>query len=406
MASDFLNQERKKLAAALEKKILGDRARVSFAEINGLDLPEAILTSLQKQARTIFKTEKPIRIIQSDRFNFSDDKLKEELSGLRELLLEQVAFLPGEIKKSIYFSITLHFDLIVLPFRTIENILFQAETEKSSKESIEILNGIGENLPPVKAMTDRLLIFEKEAVSKTDIKSIAEKIKSEIYAENPVSSMLFDLDFLQKFYKQAYQSKESEYSAEVIETMLAERGMDDFVNAFQGEKKGKSYWNIAEIQQFLERHLLVGQLQQDDSFSSHIVYSDRIADQALHKKKKENQETLLESEIQVEERQTKDIGSNGEALENITEPQGRSFRSNKVYDGTDTDLIDKNQIEYQPPGPYPSLAEIIDNKSRTVFIKKIFSKDKLAYVEFIDIIEKKDSWKAAKAILDAELASR
>ncbi|MFQ5632341.1 MAG: hypothetical protein ACE5I1_26525, partial [bacterium] len=49
---------------------------------------------------------------------------------------------------------------------------------------------------------------------------------------------------------------------------------------------------------------------------------------------------------------------------------------------------------------------IIDNKSRTVFIKKIFSKDKLAYVEFIDQIEEKDSWKEAKAILDAELASR
>jgi hypothetical protein len=408
MKNDFLKKEKTRLATAFEKKIIGDRTRISFAEIKKLDLPEALLSSLQKQAGTIFKTEKPVRIVQTERFEFSDQKIKTALSTLRHVLLDQVNFLPQEIRKSINFSLTIHFDLIVLPFQTIDAILFQTEEPRISQECIEILNGIGEDFAPIKALTDKLLAHDSEHVSRADFDLLTEQIKSQLYREHPVSAMLFDLDHLQNFYAKLTGTARIEYPADVIHAMLLERGMDDFAKGFADEKKEKTNWRIEEMQQFLERHLLVGQLQHDNNFASHIVYPEEIERNPVEKQSQASSadEKKTTEKASPQNRNEGDKPGNGLDLRKMQEIQGRSFRTKMEFDDTSTDLIDRKQIEYQPPGPYPSLLTIIDNKSRGIFIKKIFDKDKSAYVSFIDHIEKKESWKEAKAILDMELASR
>lgn len=49
---------------------------------------------------------------------------------------------------------------------------------------------------------------------------------------------------------------------------------------------------------------------------------------------------------------------------------------------------------------------MIDDKSRRAFIRKIFQRDADAYLEFVDRLEPLQTWKEAKALLDAELGLR
>ena len=413
MLKETLQDERKRLASALEERMIDGKQRIAFAELKTLELPDMLLGSLQKQARSIFKNEKPIRIIQSDRFDFSDDKIKDELTRLRDILLEQVYFAPTEIRKAINLSMTLHFDLAIQPFDTAAAILFQNADEKKCRESIEILNNIGEKLPPVKALSERLLVHDAESIDRDGLSKLADVIKAEVYAENPVSSMLFDIDYLKQFYDAIFENGESAFAADVVHAMLRERGMSDFEKGFEEQKSQKKFWNIEDIQQFLERFLLVGQLQHDNSFSSHIYYSEKEDEADTRKPASDIEvEPVPEAHEEPEPQRTakaeteqEDKPKNG-ITEVPTEPAAPSRRSRNVFHFDDTDLIDRKKIEYQPPGPYPSLESIIDNKSRNLFIKKIFKKDKLAYLEFIENIEKKESWKEAKAILDKELNAR
>jgi hypothetical protein len=69
-------------------------------------------------------------------------------------------------------------------------------------------------------------------------------------------------------------------------------------------------------------------------------------------------------------------------------------------------IINRRDIERQPPGPYPSLQSLINNKAQRLFIKKIFRKDGEKYSEFIQQLEEQDKWKDAKAIIDTELEKR
>jgi hypothetical protein len=75
-------------------------------------------------------------------------------------------------------------------------------------------------------------------------------------------------------------------------------------------------------------------------------------------------------------------------------------------DGDEPQLIERVKIEAQPPGPYPSITRLVDEKSRRDFIRKIFHKDLEAYLAFIERIEAMETWKEAKAFLDHELQQR
>lgn len=83
-------------------------------------------------------------------------------------------------------------------------------------------------------------------------------------------------------------------------------------------------------------------------------------------------------------------------------------RPKVVYSETEEEpqYVEHAKIEMQPPGPYPSITRLVDEKSRRDFIKKIFHKDLDAYLAFIERIEEMQTWKEAKAFLDHELQQR
>lgn len=408
METDFLYKEKHALAQALEKKILGDQTKICFADIRSLDLPESLFLSLENQARAIFKTEKPIRIIQSERFRFTDHRLKTELGQLRDLLIGQVYFNATEIRKAIQYCLTLRFDLIVQPFTTISSVLFQSSSERMGRECIEFLNHACDKFHFGKALSDKLLNSAEKKLTRSDLENVLDAVKKQLYGEHPVSSMLFDLEQLQHFYKKVYNQTEIAYAADLIYAMLNDRGMHDFTNGFKKEKQDKPVWRVSEVQQFLERYLLVGQLEQDNNFSSRIVFSDEdygATDlQPDDKRSQTNPTVPNQLSFRVPPKAKKE--ATRPSIMHDDEFFGHSFRMKQEYDGSSTDIIKREQIEYQPPGPYPPLHSLIDNKSRNIFIRKIFGKDASAYTTFIEHIDKKESWKEAKALLDTELGAR
>jgi hypothetical protein len=78
-----------------------------------------------------------------------------------------------------------------------------------------------------------------------------------------------------------------------------------------------------------------------------------------------------------------------------------------VYpDGEEPLIVERAKLEAQPPGPYPSITRLIDEKSRSAFLKKIFRKDINAYLTFVEQLEAMQTWKEAKAFLDKEFRTR
>jgi len=69
-------------------------------------------------------------------------------------------------------------------------------------------------------------------------------------------------------------------------------------------------------------------------------------------------------------------------------------------------IIYRAKLEQQPPGPFPSLLQLIDEKNRKLFVRKIFDRDADAYMDFIQRLESVLTWKEAKSLLDQELQRR
>ncbi|MEK7729762.1 MAG: hypothetical protein AAB354_15250, partial [candidate division KSB1 bacterium] len=69
-------------------------------------------------------------------------------------------------------------------------------------------------------------------------------------------------------------------------------------------------------------------------------------------------------------------------------------------------MVSRAKLEQQPSGPFPVLANLIDEKNRKLFIKSIFQRDDEAYMDFVQRLEVIQSWKEAKALFDGELNRR
>ncbi len=464
MNADYWRLEKQKLIAELEQRIVSNKQFIAFKELEHLNLPNILRVSLRKEARNVFLKERPIRIIQSNRFDFSEPAFKNHIRILRDHLIERVRFRPEEVRKTIRFTVTLCFDLITRPVSTVKSMLFRTQPERLSEEVVDVLRGLSGDVPFVRALLAELEKDPKNYFSKEDYNAVSEKLKADLYAGNPVASLCSDLEMLWGFYFEVFQTDVHEFSADLMYGMLVERGLHDYAASFLEERSQKETWSFEAFQQFLERHLIVGRLAEGgDDIGEPVQYIDEPAAAALTSER-ENSDVLTgndsdrqtvsraltvtqparHSEMNPENEtgymrfffgkrdnsnasngagnekkpksskendRTPSMGDsssqdNDNAAFDATDNFGRSFRSNFEFDDTATASINRSQLEYQPPGPYPSLHVIIDKKSETLFVKKIFGKDQRAYKKFIKRIESEDSWKTAKTILNEELSAR
>ncbi len=462
MQVSIWQEEKRKLAGVLEEKLLGNGRKLTLSQLKKYDLPEVLQVSLQNQATLIFKKERPLSLMQSERFDFSDAQIKKQLGVLRDILIDKVQFKNEEIRKAISFSINLGFDVITRPKVTIKSILFQKSSERRREEVLAIIRGLGDDLLTVRTLQEFLEAETVDLITREHFDGIMKEVFHSLYGEQPISALMNDLNRLQQLYQEVTGKPKEKFSAQILYGMIKERCLNDYLPALKKEMQSKPEWSLTEIEQFLERTILVGNLEpafndldsvfipeEEESEQEHEAPApsppaeEANQEQIRNNTEDDEQSSLekLKSRIRSEpktetgKREHTPMDTNGVAKEpedagnsGITKPEKdeensrkavekesvetdtgifrRGLRVRREFTGTSTDVIKRSQIEAQPPGPYPALQSLIDDRARKVFIKKLFGKDSEAYHFFIERLERTESWKEAKGILDRELNSR
>ncbi len=463
MQVSIWQQEKKKLARVLEEKIITGQENLTLSQLKKHNVPEVLHVSLQNQATHIFKKERPLSLIQSDRFDFSDTQIKKQLSTLRDLLIEKVQFKTEEVRKAISFSINLAFDVITRPKLTIKSILFQKSSERRREDVLAIIRGLGDDLLTVRTLQEFLEAETVDVITREHFDAIMKEVFQSLYGEQPITALMNDLNRLQHLYQEITGREKEQISAQILYGMIKERDLQDYAPAFKKEMQNKSGWSLTEFEQFLERTILVGNLEPEFEKSDTIFIPEEQEEETRPKQPQTREETgtvpaqqeaekaeqsqldRLKNRIRTEQKPEPEkneytpMDTNGVVKEPdkftvpaVKETNGekgaikeenkqnnnskeetdtglfrRGLRSSRrEFTGTSTDVIKRSQIEAQPPGPYPPLHSLIDDRSRKVFVKKLFGKDSEAYHFFVERLERTESWKEAKGILDRELSSR
>jgi len=389
---DHWEQEKEKLTLALTERILRGCERVAFSELKNAPIflergirkaGEIVLALLRRQARQIIRQEKPLVLQSRRRFELEDNEIRAQLRRLRDLLAECLVFDKSELQAAVAFAVRLNFDLITRPAATLEGLLYRRSTARQKTDIAVILEGFEDDYPFVACAQRFLMEYPDGPVTQEAFAALCRRAEREAYRLRPVPAAIADLQAYQKFCAAIGPAAASRLSPQTVLRMLRERGLSHLAENASPELAQQETWSLPEIEPILQR------CEADLNLRAQLlepIIPPPEAEIELSAIEKVEVETILEVEDAVIPTLPKIVYNQAED----DEPQ----------------LVERAKIEAQPPGPYPSMTRLIDEKSRQALIKKVFQKDLDAYLAFIERLEELQTWKEAKAFLDGEFKKR
>jgi len=372
-------REKEKLCFEVEKKYNDLGERTPLIILSELDFPSFINEFLVERAKGIFRKERPVRIVISDNFNFSDPQFKKNLVRLREQIIQQVLFSKKDIGNIVEKAIEHQFNAIVYPFRYIRD---KVKMDKKQNDRVILpvenyLSLVPQELALIKPLREKLTPEILASDSKYD--KLTRDIKRKVYVDDIHASLKSDIKQMLSFYEAILNVKKDHISGRIALSMVKDRGLKGLANALKPQ--AEKMWQIDELLDFFKSIKNSGSSTLENATISSDSTNNRI-----------NPTT------------NSDANDRGSATKR---PKPRLyFTETTEFDPTASEIIRREQIEYQPPGPYPSIHSMMSEKLKNTFVKKIFSKRRKDFNVFFDTIETQKSWKGAKQVLDTELQKR
>lgn len=438
---DYWEQEREKLVATLEERIAAQRDAVPLRELLAADIPEILKGLFRQRAYKLVREEKPLGLHTLREYELDDPEVRRQLRLLRDMLAERLVFDRSELKPVLNFGVGLQFDVLAKPRSALEHLLYQHVVERNRDDILVVLRGLGEEQQYLRGLVDRIAGYPPGPVTKEAFLAACHQVEREVYGSDPVAALVQDLKQYQR-YCRSLLGREPEQDGFLIDNqtvlaMLFERNLPELAENLLPEFTQKEAWEIHEIEKLVADYLANGAatlpmtpLEGGAPVSVDMTEvleeaASEIESRLVHAAVSEMQHappTPAESMPAIVIQEKTESHASAGAAEFALPPQAESPAMMvepvpavagpevkpkiKIRFDEEEQLVHRSKIEQQPAGPFPSLYHLIDDKSRRAFIRKIFQRDADAYLEFIDRLEPLQTWKEAKAVLDAELGLR
>lgn len=407
MLRELWENEKQRLADILFNRIIQGKTKVCSKDILNGKYPEGFQLYVKNQAVRIFEQEKPIQCHNRDRYNLQSDQIERYFRVLRSILIQETYFTHQEVNRMTSFAINFQYDALVRPRQALSQALFKTKDRLNKNDVLEMLLGFGEDRPFIQKLISSIESFNNQIVTENAFNELATVLEREVYKKIPISAFMKDVSLLSKFETSITGKENHNLTSQVLLGMLKERSLNHLVNGLQDEAMERNCWSFEEIESALERQLLVGELELSKSITNEEppleVEYNKINLTTDKEESTVGQAKSLRLSFVEDESET-GIEKHTQELDYSQSPKVK-----EIPDFVDLEkplIINRRDIESQPPGPYPSLQSLINNKAQKLFIKKIFRKDVKKYSEFIQQLEEQDKWKDAKAIIDIELENR
>lgn len=393
--------EKKLLADAVRKRLIGDKSFVSYKELIDKKLPTFLKNFLQNSVQKYIVTEEPFQFNNSKRFDFEYEKIVELKHQLMKAFEEATLFSREELVEIINKTVSLQFNLLVKPTTSLIKIFFRNKSERLQTEILQILEGLDDQRMIIKRLIEQIKKFDQYHIVEDDFKKILDETNKQVYQENFIPAFISDVKAFLNFLGMIYGIENHQIKLTYLRLILKERNLEKYWVAF--ESFPSESISINEIQsllsQFIARENSHGAEENNDDIDRFMVLPFSIADNSTEISSKADQDNnafsqnfIIKAPIDQNERQ------------NTAERKILKI-TNNWKDPMDM-VIQRSNIEKQPEGPLLSLKMMIGEKDRRLIQKRIFDNDIYAYDEFINNLDLIDNWKDAKKLIDSELQNR
>jgi hypothetical protein len=310
-------------------------------------LPQFIKNGFLAYARKNIKLETPIWN-QRNVFDPNDQEVKVAREKLLSALQMSVRFNKLEVEACIRNTLKIRIDFIMKPGDAIKTFFYRNKEFTHKNLILRSVDNYGFDIPFLVYLSQELKSYQQNSIHISVINVLIRKTHEELYHRNRLTTLSNEFDLLMDFYNVNGSSDVMRIERHIVEELLEARGCHDILSLIQIQ--GLPSWSKKEIWNIL-------------------VNVPKIR-------------------------------------ENYISGKTRSLYPKVIFPEDDYLVVQKTKIEQQPPGPYPSIFDFIEQKDWKRFVKKLFVKDEIAFERFVLKIDSLTKWRDAKQVIDWELEKR
>ena len=358
-------KEKKQLAAAVRKRLIGNSKSILHKKLLDKKIPLFFNNYLQNSVQKIIHTEEPVQFNNSKRFDFEYGKIKQLRSQLIKEFEKAIIFSKEELTEIINKTVYLQFDLIIKPGPTLLKIFYRNRSDRVQNELLQILSGLNDDRIFLKILIKNIKEFDQYHIVEEDFKKLLRKTRKDVYYGDFETAFLSDVSTLINFIDLIQGENKQKISINLIMLLLKERNSKQYNPIFENCKK--EYLKMDEISSLIET---INNNSNSNDDIEKIIKAPGVS----------------ESNKNIKERKKLKITNIGK-------------------DPMDM-VINRNKIGKQPDGPIHSLELLITAKDKKNLLKTIFGNSEKSFNNFIQQLESVKSWKEAKIFIDKELSLR
>ena len=355
MHSKGFEEGKRRIAEVLIEKSVNGKEFITCRHLLHETLPQFVKDSIVSLARKRLKAEKPISWNFDASIDFDDVDVKEAGERLMLALLKSVRLDREEVKLCIHNSIKIRFDLLIRPIQTLEAVFFKTTDRFEKNVFIRSVEKIGADIPLIEKLVKEVELSDFTEIDRLNYKIISQKVLKEVYSNCHLEYLLKEFKLLQKLFSFESSSENNYIDVKYVYAFLISRGLEQAASVVKTKSEyGKNQWLLEDIKAIF------------------VLLLD-------------------EAEIEIEE---------------TIKVKKQIIFPKIIFEDDAGIVVQRQRIERQPPGPYPSIFESIEKKDKKTFVRKIFRKNEIAFKDFLVRVDKVSKWRDAKQLIDWEMEKR
>lgn len=411
--------EKQRLWDILLQRVTSGSEPVRVRDLHNKGYPETFEALARLYAERRLLEESPIQIQDETRFDPHDDEVQHSLDELEKKISVTRILSNQELKEIANSAIPLAFDILTRPRQTLLEKLFDAHESQQVSDLLTVLSGFGEGRPFIERLMRALEAWSPDDISQMDFVTLASDVEKEVYKTTPLSAFMNEIDLMLKFEGAITGETHFVVKSEILLGLLKERGLDDMAEALRDEAQSKEFWTPDEIENALERFILVG------GFEETKPHEEETELELFSEQETERQEALdfrLPQSRSAEEKSEADT-THADFSESTKTQSGGMIQFAEDSDAeTETDVVEEEDRaeaveaadsagngqsdEDHAQSELPSLFDLIQPDDRQTFLEKIFDDNATDYYSFMQKLDGTDTWRDAKEMIDEELQKR
>ncbi len=416
MTSEFWQNEIERLASRLLDRCLSGRESVRFEEIAEQDFPEVFHYMVKLLVQNHFASESPFSLSHSSRYDFDSVEFREACESFRREVLNKALVSRAELETLALSAVRLETEILVRPRQTLLDLVFQERTECRCADVLTVVRGFGERRAFVERVVTHLRNFDQGLIGKDDVQAIANKAEITVYKETPVSALLTEVLLYQKFEAEATGETQSMVRSQILLEILKNRDLDEMFEDLRKQAGDKELWTVTEIENFLERFLLIGSMDEPPTQpKSRTEHSGRFSrpgtTQDLRQRSK-----ISDRRERFEAMQFNFLDDPGIEPPSADAPPAEELTEELIHHLTEDEAPHGNghgangsgqsKTDESEEGPAQTFANRVEAADRDLIVKSVFDNDAAAYDAFMKSLATMDEWMHAKRAIDIELGRR